>query len=125
LVYADFTHNTSVTDEDGNVEKKEKAIKIPLLAMLPIPSLRIEHVEVDFKVKLNSVETSEVSDKIDIGAEVSAGWGPVKFKVTAAYQRATATGVKVEKEYALNVKVKAVQDEMPAGLERILGMLAN
>jgi hypothetical protein len=30
----------------------------------------------------------------------------------------------VKKEYALNVNVKAVQDEMPAGLEKILGMLA-
>jgi hypothetical protein len=125
LVYADFTHNTTVTDAEGHTQKKEKAIKIPLLAMLPIPSLRIEHVEIDFKVKLNSVETSEVSDKIDIGAEVAGGWGPVKFKVTAAYQRSSATGVKVEKEYALDVRVKAVQDEMPAGLERILGMLAN
>ena len=125
LVYADFTHNAITTGADGKTEKKEKTIKIPLLAMLPIPSLRIEHVEIDFKVKLNSVETSEVSDKIDIGAEVAGGWGPVKFKVTAAYQRQSATGVKVEKEYALDVRVKAVQDEMPAGLERILGMLAN
>ncbi|MDB5250037.1 MAG: hypothetical protein JWQ40_4431 [Segetibacter sp.] len=125
LIYADFTHNTTVVDEEGNEEKKLKTIKIPLLAMLPIPSLRIEHVEVDFNVKLNSVETSSVSDKLDIGAEIKAGWGPVSFKVTAAYQRQTATGIKVEKEYALNVKVRAVQDEIPAGLERILGMLAN
>lgn len=125
LIYADFTHNTTVVDEEGNEEKKLKTIKIPLLAMLPIPSLRIEHVEVDFNVKLNSVETSTVSDKIDVGAEIKAGWGPVSFKVTAAYQRQSATGVEVKKEYALNVRVRAVQDEMPAGLERILGMLAN
>jgi hypothetical protein len=44
--------------------------------------------------------------------------------VSASYQRKTATNVEVKKEYALNVNVKAVQDEIPAGLEKILGILA-
>jgi hypothetical protein len=97
---------------------------VPLLAMLPIPSLRIEQVVVDFNVKLNSVESSSTSDDLGVNAEVKGGWGPVSFKVSASYQRKTATNVEVKKEYALNVNVKAVQDEMPAGLEKVLGMLA-
>ena len=92
--------------------------------MLPIPSLRIEHVIVDFNVKLNSVETATVSDKLGVDASVQGGWGPVKFKVSASYQRQTTNGVEVKKEYSLNVNVKAVQDEMPAGLEKVLGLLA-
>ena len=46
------------------------------------------------------------------------------FKVSASYQRKATTGVEVKKEYALNINVKCVQDEIPAGLEKILNMLA-
>ncbi len=124
LVMVDFTHKRSDVDADGNTVPKETFIKVPLLAMLPIPSLRIEHVIIDFNVKLNSVESASTSDDLGVNAEVKGGWGPVSFKVSASYQRKTATNVEVKKEYALNVNVKAVQDEIPAGLEKILGMLA-
>lgn len=124
LVMVDFSHTRNDVNADGTANKSEVNIKVPLLAMLPIPSLRIDHVTIDFNVKLNSVETSKVEQSIGVNAEVSAGWGPVKFKVSASYQRKSTTGVEVRKEYALNVNVKAVQDEIPAGLEKILNMLA-
>lgn len=126
LVMADFSYSRKEgKDAQGNDVYKDVSIKVPLLAMLPIPSLRIEHVIIDFNVKLNSVESSSTSDALGVDAEVKAGWGPVSFKVSASYQRKTATNVEVKKEYALNVNVKAVQDEIPAGLERVLGMLAS
>ncbi|MFZ1677113.1 MAG: DUF2589 domain-containing protein [Saprospiraceae bacterium] len=124
LVMVDFTHTRKDVKADGTADDKVINIKIPLLAMLPIPSLRIEHVIIDFNVKLNSVETSTVSTDIGVNAEVKGGWGPVSFKVSASYQRKSTTGVEVKKEYALNINVKAVQDEIPAGLEKILNMLA-
>lgn len=124
LVMIDFTHKRKDVKPDGTADEKDIAIKVPLLAMLPIPSLRIEHVTIDFNVKLNSVETFATSTALGVNADVSGGWGPVKFKVSASYQRKSSTGVEVKKEYALNVNVKAVQDELPAGLEKILNMLA-
>jgi hypothetical protein len=124
LVMVDFSHKRKDVDAEGKAVEKDIAIKVPLLAMLPIPSLRIEHVIIDFNVKLNSVESSSTSDQLGVNAEVKGGWGPISFKVSASYQRKTATNVEVKKEYGLNVNVKAVQDEIPAGLEKILGMLA-
>jgi hypothetical protein len=124
LIMVDFSHTRKDVDSAGAETSKDISIRVPLLAMLPIPSLRIEHVIVDFNAKLNSVESSSVSDKLGIDAEVKAGWGPVSFKVSASYQRKTASSVEVKKEYSLAVNVKAVQDEIPAGLEKILGMLS-
>lgn len=124
LVMVDFSHTRQDVDAAGNEVSKKVALRVPLLAMLPIPSLRIEHVIIDFNAKLNSVETSTISDQVGVQAEAKAGWGPVSFKVSASYQRKSTTGVEVKKEYALQVNVKAVQDEIPAGLEKILGALA-
>ena len=122
LVMVDFSHSRT-NDADPPVTTTTK-ITIPLLAMLPIPSLRIEHVIIDFNVKLNSVQTASAEDTLGVKVDASAGWGPVSLKVSASYQRKTATNVEVKKEYSLNVNVKAVQDEMPPGLEKILNMLA-
>ena len=125
LVMVDFSHKRNNGKKpDGTDDIKDVAIRVPLLAMLPIPSLRIEHVIIDFNVKLNSVESSSTSTALGVNVEAKGGWGPVSFKVSASFQRKTATNVEVKKEYALNVNVKAVQDEIPAGLEKILGMLA-
>lgn len=124
LVMVDFVHERKDINADGTPKNTTVNVKVPLLAMLPIPSLRIEHVIIDFNVKLNSVESSTTSDSLGVNAEVKGGWGPVSFKVSASYQRKTATNVEVKKEYALNVNVKAVQDEIPAGLEKILNLLA-
>ncbi len=123
LVMVDFSHSRKDVDAEGNATDKSVAIRVPLLAMLPIPSLRIEHVIIDFNVKLNSVESSQTTFAVGVNTEVKAGWGPVNFKVSASVQRKTVTNVEVKKEYSLNVNVKAVQDEMPAGLEKILGIL--
>lgn len=124
LVMVDFSHKRTDVNAEGETVPTEVFVRVPLLAMLPVPSLRIEHVIVDFNVKLNSVESQATSDALGVNAELRAGWGPVSFKVSASYQRKTSTNVEVRKEYSLNVNVKAVQDEIPAGLERILGMLA-
>ncbi len=125
LVMVDFSHKKVDVNDDGEAVPSEIFIKVPLLAMVQVPSLRIEHVVIDFNVKLNSVETANTSQSLGVDASVQGGWGPVKFKVSAAYKRSSSRGIKVEREYALNVNVKAVQDEMAPGLERILNILAG
>lgn len=124
LVMVDFSHERKDVKADGTADNKTINVRVPLLAMLPIPSLRIEHVIIDFNVKLNSVESTQSTFSADVKTEVKAGWGPVNFKVSAAIQRKTTTNVEVKKEYSLQVNVKAVQDEMPAGLEKVFGLLA-
>jgi len=137
----DFTHNRKVLnpaydatkdptgtgeDSDGNKKYNDETVelKIPFISLLNVPSLRIETCDIDFNVKLNSTYTKNVSNSLGINASVSGGFWAVKFKVSASYRRSSSTGVKVEKQYTMGVKVKATNDEMPAGLERVLGLLA-
>lgn len=127
LVMVDFTHFKLVPDPDDATKTISQEVKltVPLISILNIPSLRIENITIDFNVKLNSTYSRNVSDSIGVNSKVKAGWGPVKMEVSAAYRRSSSTGVKVEKEYSMNVKVVATNDEMPAGLEKVLGMLAG
>jgi hypothetical protein len=47
----------------------------------------------------------------------------VNFKASASYKRTSSSTSTTERTYNLGVRVRAVNDEMPAGLERILNMM--
>lgn len=126
LKMADFSYSKEVPNADntGTVTEEVK-IKVPFISILNVPSLRVETLDIDFHVKLNSTYKRDVTSSLGIDAEVSAGWGPVKMKVGVSYQRSASTGVKVEKEYSMGVKVRATNDEMPAGLEKVLALMSE
>ena len=102
-------------------------LQVPILTMLPIPFIRVDLTTIDFNAKINSVEYTKTDTnlKVDAGLEAKAGWlwGSAKLKVNTSYQRTTQQGSTVERTYSMAVHVKAVQDEMPAGMEKILNSL--
>lgn len=128
-----------VRDEDNNVVTpaqpakpaiyETQVLEVPILTMLPIPFIRIDDTSIDFNAKINSItyRKTDTSFKIDSSLEAKAGWlfGSAKLKVSTSYQRNTQQGNTVNRTYSLKVHVKAVQDEMPAGMEKLLGILED
>lgn len=104
-------------------------LEVPILTMLPIPYLRIEDVTIDFNAKIDSVEFTKIDDslKIDASLEASAGWGwgSAKLNVSVGYQRNTQQGTNVQRTYSMAVHIRAVQDEMPAGMVKVLDILES
>ncbi len=104
-------------------------LEVPILTMLPIPFIRIDLTTIDFNAKINSVEyeKTDTSLKIDAKLEAKAGWlwGSAKLNVSTSFQKTTQQGNTVDRTYSMSVHIKAVQDEMPAGMERLLGILES
>lgn len=121
LVYVDFEYKKST----GSEATEERRIKIPILTMLNIPSLRIEEITIDFNAKLTSVETKSTTANVGTDVATSAGLKLASLKVSTSYKKTTNTGSNVEKTYTLAVHVRAVNDELPAGLDRILSLLES
>jgi hypothetical protein len=132
-VMVSFSYKRPVerTDADGNsvIEPADFTLTVPILTMLPIPFIRVEETEIDFNAKIVSTQFRETNSTLKLGSEfeAKAGYGPfsAKLKTTFSYQRNTSAGSKVERTYSLHVHVRAVQDEMPAGTERLLSILEN
>lgn len=101
------------------------SVKVPYITMLQVPSLRIDTLDIEFNARLTSTQTKSLNSKFSASAELGIDYKVVNFKASASYQRSSSRGEKVEKSYSLNVKVHAVQDEMPAGLDRILNLLED
>lgn len=104
-------------------------LTVPILTMLPIPYLRVEEVTIDFNAKINSVveSTSASSSELAASLAVKAGWGPVSAELKCSYsnKKSSSSTDKTERTYSLIIHVRAVQDELPAGLEKLLGVLEN
>lgn len=134
---------TAVYTEEKTAEVVNMHLKVPILTMLPIPFIRIDEITVDFNAKINSMARNNASDSYNrsydktttAGGKVSgggslfgfgvqaSGYASTKMRVSSSYQRKTSSTNETKKTYSLAIHVKAVQDEMPAGMERILNIL--
>lgn len=117
------TFSYASTNSDG--DNTTKTLKVPLLTMVNVPSLRIDDMSIDFNAKLNSLETKDVKQSINVSAETGLNLKRFNFKISAAYKRDSTTTSRVERTYSMNVHVHVVNDELPAGLDRILSILEN
>lgn len=104
-------------------------LTVPTLAIVPIPYLRVEDVTIQFNAKIASTTYQRNSTAESFGGNLSAkagwGWGSARLSAYYSKRKSTVSGSTVNRTYALDVKIHAVQDEIPAGLERVLGILED
>lgn len=118
-------------NSDGSVDivPTDYSLTVPFLTMLPIPFIRVEETTIDFNAKITAVQESSSTSSMGLNTELQAkagwGWGSASLKVNFSYKKSTSESQKVERTYSLSVHVRAVQDELPAGTERLLGILEN
>ncbi|MEI6078800.1 MAG: DUF2589 domain-containing protein [Verrucomicrobiota bacterium] len=107
------------------------ALQVPLLTMLPVPYLRIEELNLEFDVKIDQTEKVDITETVNMDEEVGAGGGlgasgfsgAANFSCSISMQETGNFSNTINRKYSMNVKVRAVQAEVPAGLERILSTL--
>jgi hypothetical protein len=124
-----FSYKKQVAKSDGTVEEKPASLTVPLLSILPVPYLRIDQVDIDFLAKIDSVQFRQVDEQIkvsvDADAKASWGWGSARIKASFAYQRDSKEGSKDTRSYSMGVKARAVQEELPGGMAKVLGILES
>ena len=132
MVTFKYDKQVETFDDQGNVtgsETKPHSLTVPFLTMLPIPFIRVEETTIDFNAKINSMQERNATSEQGLGVELKAkagwGWGSARLKVNYSQKKTTSSKSKTERTYSMSVHVRAVQDELPAGTERLLGILEN
>jgi hypothetical protein len=125
LRYVTFKYNKTTINSSGAQVTTPVDIVVPLLSLVTIPSIRVEEMTIDFIAKLTSVETTDTQSLFNIGGSLGVKLKKVKFNIAASYMKSVKTGANVTKSYSLNVHVKAVNDELPEGMEKLLTMLGE
>jgi len=114
------------TDTESTFE-----LTVPILTITPIPYIRIDEMTIDFHAKLTDsvvdTRTSSTAVAASMSGSYGSFWSPVKvnFRVSATHKTSTSQTAAQKREYKMDIHVRAVQDEMPAGLSKILDILED
>jgi len=121
------TFQYSKTDASGQPASVE--LTVPILSIVPIPYIRIDEMTINFTAKLNDTITSVTKTgfnlQTDAKSTFKAWWSPVRvdLRVSTSYSSSREAASRYTREYQMQINVRAVQDDIPAGLERILDIL--
>jgi hypothetical protein len=120
---SDFKFMRPVQQDDGTWKDEEVSMSVPLLAIVKVPTLAVEDVNVtfDMEVKASTNDKNAVDSKTDF----SASWGGFGAKV------AVSGSVSTHKENTrssdnsakYHVNVQARDAGMPEGLARVMDIL--
>lgn len=120
----DFGYEKKVNNDDGTVDVQEMKVKVPTLAIVPIPNLQVDEVNVTFDMEVKESEQSEKST--DASASVS-GSGKIfgfKVSVSGSVSSHSSNTRSSDNSAKYHVDVSATNHGTPEGLARILDIMA-
>jgi hypothetical protein len=119
-----FRFQKSDTDPLGNPTRNEMSVEVPLLAIVPIPNLQIDEVNILFDMEVRESEKSESS--LDAGGTFSAsvGWGPIKVSISGSVSVHQSNTRSSDNSAKYHVDVRAANHGTPEGLARVMDIIA-
>lgn len=119
-----FGYQKRSPNEDGTSNLEEMKVAIPILAIVPIPNLQIDEVNILFDMEVKQSEKSEES--LDLGASISgsAKFGPVKVNITGNVSSHSSNTRSSDNSAKYHVDIRATNHGAPEGLSRVLDMMA-
>lgn len=120
-----FERRVPDTDDEGNDIIREETVNlnVPLLTIVPVPFIRIATTDINFECQVSSSTINSSERTFGVSAEASGGFWGVKVAVKSSYSYNSKSTDTVNRAATLKVDVHAVQDEIPAGLDRVLTIL--
>ena len=130
-----ISFNYSVRTEDNPDEERDVSLTVPVLSIVPIPYIRIDEMSIDFTAKISELQQHKSVAKSE-QTEGRAYRVKAKFKfwrfsasasmsgsLSSSHSQSSTQSSKYKTELTMNVHVRAVQDDMPAGMSRVLSIL--
>ncbi len=125
------TSGGSAPTPGSDTEKIE--LQVPILTIVPIPYIRLDEMTIDFTANITEQHENTASSSSSVATDTSldigysAFFSPVKVgfnaKVSTRHNSNQTSSSRNRVEYTMDIHVRAVQDEIPAGLGRVLGIL--
>lgn len=114
---------------------RSTTLSVPLLTIVPIPYLAIRDIDIAFKASISASSSTSQTDhsSLEVGASMTAkagfNWGiakasmEMKASVSSKKDSTSTRDSKYSVEYTMDVSVKAGQDDIPAGMSKVLEIL--
>lgn len=119
-----FCYGRRSMNEDGTSNLDEMKVEVPMLAIVPIPNLQVDEVNILFDMEVKQSERSEKS--LDVGATLNAtaNLGIAKVSVSGSVSVHQSNTRSSDNSAKYHVDVRATNHGTPEGLARVLDMMA-
>lgn len=119
-----FAYQKRSMNEDGTSNLDEMKVDVPMLAIVPIPNLQVDEVNILFDMEVKQSEKSESS--MDLGARITGtmNLGIIKVSVTGNVSSHSSNTRSSDNSAKYHVDVRATNHGTPEGLARVLDMMA-
>lgn len=123
--------------ESSAEETETVSLTVPILTIVPIPYLRIDELNIQFTARIteqqefksSSASSGTVSTDTRLNFKAGGFFSPVKVDMNAQVSTrhtntSSSSASRTNKaDYTMDIQLKAVQDEMPGGLAKVLNIL--
>lgn len=111
-------------EQNGTITKMTQNIKAPFIGLVPIPSLLIDRIDVDFQMEVTTTENSKSTVTSDVSTNISSGWfvkAEISGKVSTARENTRSTNQAAKYQ----VHVSASQQPQTEGLSKLMDIMAS
>lgn len=123
----DFEFEKQVVQADGSIVPESVKVRVPMLAIVPLPALKLKDVEVNFTMSVNSSmeDASSRDGEAGFAGEGGVNYGifSVHVKVHGKASSHSSSTRKSDNSAKYDVRVSATDDGIPEGLARVLDMM--
>lgn len=119
----EFTVNRPV-QQNGEIVMAEQKVQAPFIGLVPIPSLLIDRIDVDFQMEVTTAETSKSNFSSDVSTNISSGWfvkAEISGKVSTSRENTRSTNQTAKYQ----VHVSASQQPQTEGLSKLMDIMAS
>ena len=119
-----FKFHRSTPDPDGNISKQEMGVEVPLLAIVPIPNLQIDEVNIMFDMEVKQSSRNETGGSVSSSMSGRVGFGPFKVSIEGSVSAHHNNTRSSDNSAKYHVDVRATNHGIPEGLARVMDMMA-
>lgn len=119
-----FGYQKRTPNEDGTSTLDEMKVSVPMLAIVPIPNLQIDEVNILFDMEVKQSERQESATDLSASLNATANFGIVKVNVTGSVSSHQSNTRSSDNSAKYHVDVRATNHGIPEGLARVLDMMA-
>lgn len=119
-----FGYQKRSVNEDGTTNLDEMKVAVPMLAIVPIPNLQIDEVNILFDMEVKQSERSESSRDMSASLSGSVNFGIVKVSISGSVSAHQSNTRSSDNSAKYHVDVRATNHGTPEGLARVLDMMA-
>lgn len=120
-----FAYKETTVDAQGKPTVLDRVADVPFLAMVPLPSLGVKSVGVDFDLQVDTSDTRMTSTEASasVAASIGIAWYKVEFKGSVTHKSEQTRKTDTRAKYTVHLEVD--RQEPPEALMRVVDAITQ